>query len=70
MMKPWKKKLAALLCIGALAVMPAAPALAEETAAEEIQNTENNGQQLNANQAMALIQAVASHVSAFGRYEN
>ena len=69
-MKPWKKKLAALLCIGALAVMPAAPALAEETAAEEIQNTENNGQQLNANQAMALIQAVASHVSAFGRYEN
>ena len=71
MMKPLKKKLAALLCIGALAVMPAAPALAEETAAEETLSAENNDQQtLNANQAMALIQAVASHVSAFGRYEN
>mgnify|MGYP004614494001 FL=1 len=71
MMKAWKKKLAAFLCIGALAALPAAPALAEETAAEESQNIENGDRQpLNANQAMALIQAVASHVSAFGRYEN
>ena len=67
-MKFWKKKLALFLFAWLLAFPSAVPVYADETA-ETAETQENDSEQLTANQATALIQAIATHLSAYGRYE-